>query len=130
MKLDVRNSKAVDAWISQIITDHGRLDGAANVAGVHKNDRRLVDETDEGYDLNMDVNAKGLFYCLRAQLRTLSKGGSIVSAHRVPVFLCLSRGSKRMTDNLSTRSTLLAQRPTSEQLAWAATVQVSTPWSD
>lgn len=83
--LDVRSSQAVDAWISQIITDYGRLDGAANVAGVHKDDKRLVDETDEGYALNMDVNAKGLFYCLRAQLRVLSKGGSIVSTHRVPV---------------------------------------------
>ncbi|KAK5062503.1 hypothetical protein LTR84_004576 [Exophiala bonariae] len=77
--LDVRSSKAVDAWISQIVTDHGRLDGAANVAGVHKNDKRLVDETDEGYALNMDVNAAGVFYCLRAQLRALSKGGSIVN---------------------------------------------------
>lgn len=83
--LDVRSSKAVDAWVSQIVTEHGRLDGAANVAGVHKNDARLVDETDEGYALNMDVNAGGVFYCLRAQLRALSKGGSIVGTHCVPV---------------------------------------------
>lgn len=77
----MRSSKAVDAWISQIVTDHGRLDGAANIAGVHKNDKRLVDETDEGFALNMDVNTTGLFYCMRAQLRVLSKGGSIVSTH-------------------------------------------------
>lgn len=97
--LDVRSSKAVDAWISQIVTDHGRLDGAANVAGVHKNDKRLVDETDEGYDLNMDVNAKGLFYCLRAQLRALSKGGSIVSTHCVAV--SVSRPELKMFSDLS-----------------------------
>lgn len=83
--LDVRSSKAVDAWISQIVTDHGRLDGAANVAGVHKDDQRLVEETDEGFALNLDVNTTGLFYCLRAQLHVLSKGGSIVSTRYVPV---------------------------------------------
>jgi NAD(P)-dependent dehydrogenase (short-subunit alcohol dehydrogenase family) len=55
------------------------------VAGVHKDDKRIVDETDEGYALNMDVNAAGVFYCLRAQLRAISKGGSIVSTHCVLV---------------------------------------------
>jgi NAD(P)-dependent dehydrogenase (short-subunit alcohol dehydrogenase family) len=77
--LDVRDSKAVDAWIEQTVKDHGRLDGAVNSAGVHKDDRRLVDETDEGFARNMDVNAGGVFYCMRAQLRVISKGGSIVS---------------------------------------------------
>jgi NAD(P)-dependent dehydrogenase (short-subunit alcohol dehydrogenase family) len=77
--VDVRSSKAVDAWIKQTVADHGRLDGAVNSAGVHKNDARLTDETDEGYALNMDVNAAGLFYCLRAQLRVIAKTGSIVS---------------------------------------------------
>lgn len=77
--VDVRDSKAVDGWIAKTVADHGRLDAAANIAGVYRNNVRLVDETDEGFNFHMDVNSTGLFHCLRAQLRVLSKGGSIAS---------------------------------------------------
>jgi NAD(P)-dependent dehydrogenase (short-subunit alcohol dehydrogenase family) len=81
--LDVRDSKAVDAWIAKTVTDHGRLDGAANIAGVFINNTRLVDETDEGFAFQLNVNTIGLFYCLRAQLKVMKPGGSIVSFHHV-----------------------------------------------
>ncbi|RVX68444.1 hypothetical protein B0A52_07444 [Exophiala mesophila] len=77
--VDVRDSKAVDGWVAKTVADHGRLDAAANIAGVYRNNVRLVDETDEGFHFHMDVNSTGLFYCLRAQLQALSKGGSIVN---------------------------------------------------
>ena len=82
--VDVRDSKAVDGWVAKTVADHGRLDAAANIAGVYRNNVRLVDETDEGFHFHMDVNSTGLFYCLRAQLQALSKGGSIVSHTKIP----------------------------------------------
>lgn len=39
----------------------------------------LKDETDEAWDLVMDVNAKGVFNCLRAQVNKMEQGGCIVS---------------------------------------------------
>lgn len=72
-------SKAVTAWIQQIVSDHGKLDGAVNLAGMVRVQRRLKDETDEAWAKTMHINADGVFYCLRAELNVMEDGGSIVS---------------------------------------------------
>lgn len=78
--VDVRDSKQVEAWIQKIVSDNGALDGAANIAGtISGGDVPIYEETDEGWDRTMDVNAKGVFNCLRTQLRIMKEGGSIVS---------------------------------------------------
>lgn len=77
-RVDVRDSTSVNKWISQTVKQLGRLDGAVNFAGVAKM-ANVVDETDESWALQMDVNAKGVFFCIRAQLKHMTKGGSIVS---------------------------------------------------
>jgi NAD(P)-dependent dehydrogenase (short-subunit alcohol dehydrogenase family) len=77
--VDVRDSKSVDAWIASTVAQYGRLDGAANLAGVFKNNIRLVDTTDDDFAFHMNVNTAGLFYCMRAQLRVMKPGASIVS---------------------------------------------------
>jgi NAD(P)-dependent dehydrogenase (short-subunit alcohol dehydrogenase family) len=80
-KLDVTDSKAVNSWIASVVQKFGKLDGAANCAGVigkiHGN--RLVSEIDdEQWDLIMRVNLTGMMYCLRAELQNLQDSGSIV----------------------------------------------------
>ncbi|KIW33834.1 uncharacterized protein PV07_00653 [Cladophialophora immunda] len=76
--VDVRDGKQVDSWIEQIVSEHGRLDGAANVAGILVGGHvPISEETDEGWNRTMDVNAKGVFNCLRAQLRIMNAGASI-----------------------------------------------------
>ena len=78
--MDVSNSKQVDSWIEGTIRDHGRFDGAVNLAGILHSDRLLHEESDERYKQIMDINVGGVFYCLRAQLKHIAKdGGSIVS---------------------------------------------------
>lgn len=77
--VDVRSSEQVNLWIEKTVQDHGRLDGAANIAGVHKHLRTVKEETDEGWDFVIDTNARGTFYCLRAELNHMDSGGSIVS---------------------------------------------------
>jgi hypothetical protein len=77
--LDVRDFGQVTSWISQIVREHGRLDGAANLAGVSGVGSLLKDETDELWDSVIAVKAKGVFNCLRAQLPCLTDKGSIVS---------------------------------------------------
>lgn len=71
----------------------GRLDGAANMAGVlSKPGPKLEELEDEDWDRVMAVNAKGVFHCIRAQLRVVgkgdgegkeAKGGSIVNASSI-----------------------------------------------
>jgi NAD(P)-dependent dehydrogenase (short-subunit alcohol dehydrogenase family) len=78
--VDVGDSKVVTAWINKIVSDHGKLDGAANLAGMVRVQRELKDETDEAWAKTMHINADGVFYCLRAELNVMREGGSIVGS--------------------------------------------------
>lgn len=81
--VDVRKSADVDHWIKITIERLGKLDGAVNMAGVITPATPIADMTDEAWDFTFDVNARGVFACLRAQVRAMTAGGSIVgvSAH-------------------------------------------------
>ena len=76
---DVRDSKSVDSWIERTVQKLGRLDGAVNMAGVITHGAPVTETTDEMWDYNLAVNARGVFSCIRAQLRAMTPGGSIVS---------------------------------------------------
>jgi NAD(P)-dependent dehydrogenase (short-subunit alcohol dehydrogenase family) len=76
--VDVRKSASVDSWISKTIEKFGKLDGAANWAGVIRINP-VVEVTDEDWNFVMDVNSTGVFNCIRAQLRVMKDGASIVS---------------------------------------------------
>lgn len=78
--VDVRHSRSVDAWIKSTVDKLGKLDGAVNMAGVISPAKPITEETDETWNFNFDVNARGVFFCLRAQLKAMSDGGSIVGA--------------------------------------------------
>lgn len=81
-KVDVSKRDEVDGWISGIVALFGRLDGAANVAGViGKNHAAgtLADLEDKEWDRLMNINLKGCMYSLRAELRSIADGGSIVN---------------------------------------------------
>jgi NAD(P)-dependent dehydrogenase (short-subunit alcohol dehydrogenase family) len=82
-KVDITSAAQVGAWIDATIEKFGKLNGAANMAGAigkHHGVRKLVDQDDDEWDLIMRVNVTGMMYCLRAELRRMSPGGSIVNA--------------------------------------------------
>ena len=82
--LHVEDSAAVSAWVQETKSHFGKLDGAANIAGIHRDGAGgFTACTDEDWDLTMSVNAKGIFNCLRAELRVMEQGGSIVNAASV-----------------------------------------------
>jgi NAD(P)-dependent dehydrogenase (short-subunit alcohol dehydrogenase family) len=81
-RLDVRQRKDVDAWIAGIVEKFGRLDGAANIAGVIAPQRLtgpVGDIDDDEWDRIIGTNLTGCMYCLRAELRNIVDGGSIVN---------------------------------------------------
>jgi len=78
--LDVRKGDAVNEWIKKTVEDHGKLDGACNLAGVVTTNSLLGDTTDKDWDFVMGVNCTGVFNCLRAEVNSMTSGGSIVSA--------------------------------------------------
>ena len=84
--VDISKANEVNSWIEATVSKFDRLDGAANMAGVigkHHGIRTITEQDDDEWDLIMRVNLTGLMYCLRAQLRNMSAGGSIVNAASV-----------------------------------------------
>ncbi|KIH93619.1 3-oxoacyl [Sporothrix brasiliensis 5110] len=85
--VDVRDRKAVDAWIADAVAALGRLDGAANIAGVFKSNYKnsVADEDEDNWDFTIAVNLTGLMHCMRAQTASMREKGihgdaSIVNA--------------------------------------------------
>lgn len=88
--VNVASSSQVDSWISQTVSKFGRLDGAANMAGVASRAagiNAITEISDEDWAFMMDVNLNGVFYCMRAQLRAMQncgvESGSIVNASSI-----------------------------------------------
>jgi len=81
--VDVTNRKSVESWIAATVEKFGKLDGAANLAGVigkQNNIAGVADIDDDDWDFVQNVNVKGLLNCLRAQVPHLRDGGAIVNA--------------------------------------------------
>ena len=81
--VDVRDDKAVDAWIAATVDKFGQLDGAVNLAGVIPksiNVERVQDLNNEDWKFVLDVNLNGVMYCMRAQLQHMKNRGSVVNA--------------------------------------------------
>ena len=84
--IDVRKPSEVDSWIASTISAFGKLDGCANLAGVVGRTNRVsnvAELEDEEWNYIMAVNLNGVFHCVRAELKYLAKGGSIVNAASV-----------------------------------------------
>ncbi|KAF2251634.1 NAD(P)-binding protein [Trematosphaeria pertusa] len=81
--VDVRQRAQVDAWIDEVVRKFGRLDGAANLAGVIPksiNIERVEELNDEDWRFVMDVNVTGVMMCMRKQIGEMKTKGSIVNA--------------------------------------------------
>jgi NAD(P)-dependent dehydrogenase (short-subunit alcohol dehydrogenase family) len=86
---NVDESVEVDAWISATIERFGRLDGAANFAGIAGPLKKVTELSDKEWHKVQDVNLNGMFYALRAQLRVMERadnGGSIVNTASIAGF--------------------------------------------
>lgn len=97
-KLDVSKRQEVDAWIDSIVQKFGRLDGAVNSAGVIGKRHGITELTeleDEEWHRIISVNLTGLMYCLRAELRKISDGGSIVNLSSIQGVM----GAKSLSDS-------------------------------
>lgn len=77
--VDVRQSATIDVWIKATVEKFGKLDGAVNMAGTIMPATPITETSDDTWNFVFDVNTRGVFSCLRAQLRAMSDGGSIVS---------------------------------------------------
>jgi NAD(P)-dependent dehydrogenase (short-subunit alcohol dehydrogenase family) len=95
--IDTRNKDQVEEWVQKTIKEFGRVDGAANLAGVigpSMGKKTIAEFTDDDeWDLIMGVNCTGVFNCLRAQLKVMKPGSSIVNAASVAGLTGSPRGA-------------------------------------
>ena len=68
--LDVTNVASIDAALARILLRYSRIDIWCNNAGVSTM-QRFIDITEQEWDFNFEVNAKGTFLCSRAIARQM-----------------------------------------------------------
>jgi len=71
-KCDVSKSDEVNNLVKETLVKYGQIDVLINNAGI-TNVKKLVDTTEEEWDLTMDINLKGVFLLSKAILPQMMK---------------------------------------------------------
>lgn len=82
---DVRHAADLDALVAACVERYGRMDAAFNNAGVLPPQRPIHEVTEAELDLAIDVDFKGVFFAMQAEIRHFLKvgGGVIVNTASV-----------------------------------------------
>ena len=73
---DVADDAQVEAMVEQTVATFGRLEAAYNNAGVQNIVAETADATREDYDRVMAINLRGVWSCMKFELRQMRKQGS------------------------------------------------------
>lgn len=81
VRADTSKQEDIEALIAATVDAFGSLDCACNNAGIEGKIVPFAEQTLENYDAIMNVNARGTFMCLKAEIREMltSGGGAIVN---------------------------------------------------
>jgi NAD(P)-dependent dehydrogenase (short-subunit alcohol dehydrogenase family) len=81
IKVDVSDSKSVEAMVKKVIEKYGRIDILVNNAGIYPRIRNLQDIPEEEWDKVFAVNLKGVFLCCKAVVSYMiaQKRGKIIN---------------------------------------------------
>jgi NAD(P)-dependent dehydrogenase (short-subunit alcohol dehydrogenase family) len=73
---DVTDTAQVRSMVEQVVRTYGRLDAAFNNAGINSDSAPLLDTGDDEFDRIMNVNLRGVWNCMKAELRQMVAQGS------------------------------------------------------
>ncbi len=109
VRCDVARASDADALVAAAVKKFGRLDCAFNNAGIAGAQRKTADYGEEEWDRIMAVNLKGVWLCMRAEIRqflaqkspgaivnTASAAG-LVASHSMPAYTAAKHGVVGLT---------------------------------
>jgi NAD(P)-dependent dehydrogenase (short-subunit alcohol dehydrogenase family) len=73
---DVTDRDQVKAMIEQTVRTYGRLDVAFNNAGINCDSAPMIEIEDDEFDNMVNVNLRGVWNCMKAELRQMMAQGS------------------------------------------------------
>ena len=76
IRCDVADDAQVEAMVEQTVAAFGRLDAAYNNAGVQNIVAETADAPREDFDRVMAINLRGVWSCMKFELRQMRKQGS------------------------------------------------------
>jgi NAD(P)-dependent dehydrogenase (short-subunit alcohol dehydrogenase family) len=76
---DVRDDDALRGLVAQAVERHGRLDCAANCAGVGGGHATTHEYADEDWDRIVDINLRGIWLAMRHEVPAMTAGATIVN---------------------------------------------------
>ena len=108
-KCDVAKASDTEALVAAAVKAYGRLDCAFNNAGIGGKQRKTADYEEEEWDRIMAVNLKGVWLCMRAEIRqflaqkspgaivnTASAAG-LIASHSMPAYTAAKHGVVGLT---------------------------------
>jgi NAD(P)-dependent dehydrogenase (short-subunit alcohol dehydrogenase family) len=106
IRCDVSDDAEVEAMVERAVATFGRLDAAYNNAGVQNVIAEAADASREDFDRVMSVNLRGVWSCMKFELRQMlsqGSGGAIVNCSSIGG---LVGGAKRGTYQASKHGVL------------------------
>ncbi len=76
IRCDVSDDAQVEAMVAQTVSKFGRLDAAYNNAGVQNELAEAADQTREDFDRVTGINLRGVWSCMKFELRQMREQGS------------------------------------------------------
>ena len=74
--LDVTDEKEVEKVCGEVVREFGKLDALVNNAGIGGVDKPTHELTEKEWDVVMNVNVKGVFFCTKHAIPYIQKSGS------------------------------------------------------
>jgi NAD(P)-dependent dehydrogenase (short-subunit alcohol dehydrogenase family) len=112
VKCDVSNEEEVKNLVAKTVAHYGRLDYAFNNAGIEGTPAPALDCTNDNWDKTININLKGVWYCMKYQIPEMVKtgGGSIVNNASIaglvgfggiPAYVASKHGVVGLTKNVA-----------------------------